>query len=378
MKSQTWKLLPLMFGFFIMGFVDVIGIAISHIKLDFQLSDSIVNTIPFFGFIWFLFLSVPTGMLMNRIGRKKTVLLSFIIQVVALVLPLIRYDFGFMLVAFALLGIGNTLLQVALNPLVSNVVSPDRLTSTLTLGQFVKAICSFLGPILTAAVVGSFLGWKMIFPIYGLLSLLATVWLACTPIAETQPESKNSSIGSILGLLKDRYILLLFLGITVLVGADVGMNITLPKYLMERCSLEINEAGLGNSLYFFSRTAGAFLGALLLLRLSARHFFIWSVILALGGLVITLLFGNLWAILAGVILFGLGYANLFSIIFSYALQYRSDQANEISSLLIMGVFGGAILPPILGVVSDSLDQWAAMALLALVWLYLFTLFHKLR
>ena len=378
MKSQTWKLLPLMFGFFIMGFVDVIGIAISHIKLDFQLSDSIVNTIPFFGFIWFLFLSVPTGMLMNRIGRKKTVLLSFIIQVVALVLPLIRYDFSFMLVAFALLGIGNTLLQVALNPLVSNVVSPDRLTSTLTLGQFVKAICSFLGPILTAAVVGSFLGWKMIFPIYGLLSLLATFWLACTPIAETQPEGKNSSIGSILGLLKDRYILLLFLGITVLVGADVGMNITLPKYLMERCSLEINEAGLGNSLYFFSRTAGAFLGALLLLRLSARHFFIWSVILALGGLIITLLFGNLWAILAGVILFGLGYANLFSIIFSYALQYRSDQANEISSLLIMGVFGGAILPPILGVVSDSLDQWAAMALLALVWLYLFTLFRKLR
>ncbi len=378
MKSQTWKLLPLMFGFFIMGFVDVVGIATSHIKQDFSLSDSIVNTIPFFGFIWFLFLSVPTGMLMNRIGRKKTVLLSFAIQVVALLLPVIRYDFPVMLAAFALLGIGNTLLQVALNPLVSNVVSPERLTSTLTLGQFVKAICSFLGPIITAAVAGSFLGWKMIFPIYGILSLLATFWLACTPIAESQPESKDSSIGSILGLLKDRYILLLFLGITVLVGTDVGMNITLPKYLMERCSLGIDEAGFGNSLYFVSRTAGAFLGALLLLKLSARRFYIWSVLLALVGLAIALMFGGLWAILAGVILFGLGYSNLFSIIFSYALQYRNDQANEISSLLIMGVFGGAILPPILGVVSDNLNQWGAMALIALVWLYLFILFKKLR
>lgn len=105
-------------------------------------------------------------MLMNRIGRKKTVLLSFALHVAAMIVPLVAYDFTAVLIAFALIGIGNTLLQVSLNPLVTNVIAGDKLTGTLTLGQFVKAVSSFLGPIIAAAVTGSFLGWKMIFPIY--------------------------------------------------------------------------------------------------------------------------------------------------------------------------------------------------------------------
>ena len=304
-----------MFGFFVMGFVDIVGITTSYVKNDFShLTDTMVNLISLSCFLWFLVLSIPTGMLMNRIGRKKTVLLSFAFHVLAMCLPLVAYDFTAILIAFALIGIGNTLLQVSLNPLVTDVVANDKLTGTLTLGQFVKAVSSFLGPILAAWVTGSFFGWKMIFPVYAGLSLLALIWLWLTPIQEKQQERKNISFKVTLELFKDKYILAFFIGILVLVGVDVGINMTFPKFLMERCDLPLTDAGMGNSVYFFARTVGAFLGGILLMKYSESKFYIYSVWIALAGLILMTISTNLWFILGCVAVFGIGYANLFSII----------------------------------------------------------------
>lgn len=166
-------ILPVMFGFFIMGFVDIVGVATNYVKADFSgMNDKVAGLISLSCFLWFLILSIPTGILMNKIGRKKTVLLSFGVTAAAMLIPAIRYDFTFVLIAFTMLGIGNTILQVALNPLVSSVVSSDKLTGTMTLGQFIKAISSFLGPILTAAFAGGVFGWKMVFPAYAAITLL--------------------------------------------------------------------------------------------------------------------------------------------------------------------------------------------------------------
>lgn len=366
------KILPVMFGFFIMGFVDIVGVSTSYVKNDFAgMNDTMVNLISLSCFLWFFLLSIPTGMLMNRIGRKKTVLLSFALHVAAMIVPLVAYDFTAVLVAFALIGIGNTLLQVSLNPLVTNVITGDKLTGTLTLGQFVKAVSSFLGPIIAAAVTGSFLGWKMIFPIYAAISLLALVWLWLTPIAEQKVASADISIGHTFSLLKDKYIVAFFIGILVLVGVDVGMGITFPKLLMERCNLPLTDAGMGNSVYFFARTVGAFLGGILLMKLPERKFFTASVFVALAGLVGMIFLHGLWAVLACVAVFGVGYANLFSIIFSISMQRVPERANEVSALLIVGVAGGAVIPPVLGVITDAFGtQGAAIIALSVVWLYL--------
>lgn len=366
------KILPVMFGFFIMGFVDIVGVSTSYVKNDFAgMNDTMVNLISLSCFLWFFLLSIPTGMLMNRIGRKKTVLLSFALHAAAMIVPLIAYDFTAVLIAFALIGIGNTLLQVSLNPLVTNVIAGDKLTGTLTLGQFVKAVSSFLGPIIAAAVTGSFLGWKMIFPIYAAISLLALVWLWLTPIAEQKVASADISIGHTFSLLKDKYIVAFFIGILVLVGVDVGMGITFPKLLMERCNLPLTDAGMGNSVYFLARTVGAFLGGILLMKLPERKFFTASVFVAMAGLVGMIFLHGLWAILACVAIFGVGYANLFSIIFSISMQRVPERANEVSALLIVGVAGGAVIPPVLGVITDAFgSQGAAIIALSIVWLYL--------
>ena len=377
MQKSNSKLavLPVMFGFFIMGFVDIVGIATNYVKADFAgMDDKVASLISLSCFLWFLILSIPTGMLMNRIGRKKTVLLSFAVTAVAMLIPILKYDFVCILVAFAMLGVGNTILQVALNPLVSSVVSSDKLTGTLTLGQFTKAVSSFLGPILAAMFAGSAFGWKAVFPTYSIITFLAMVWLALSPIQEQMVERSEISFGRTFSLLKDKYIVLFFVGILVLVGVDVGMGITFPKLLQERCSLSLEKAGLGNSVYFLARTVGAFLGGLILMKYPAGKFFTASSLVALAALVGLIFSKNLVTVLVFVALFGLGYANLFSIIFSISMLKVPQKTNEVSALLIVGVCGGAIIPPVLGVVTDSFGtQGAALVALTLAWLFMVVL-----
>lgn len=372
-------ILPIMFGFFVMGFVDIIGMTTNNIKSDFtDLNDTIVNLLASSCFIWFLLISVPTGMLMNKIGRKNTVLLSFIVQVIAFSIVLINYSFLSVMIALSLVGAGNTILQVALNPLAAAIVNPQKLTGVLTLGQFVKAISSFLGPILVGWFSAMAFGWKSIFIVYAALSLLAFLWLLLTKVNEEKEQMQTASIGQTFGLFKDGRILMFFVGILVLVGVDVGMNITFPKYLQDTFGMSSDAAGMGNSVYFFARTVGSFLGGVILLKYAEKNFFITSVFIGFAGLVLMLAVKELWAAYVGVVLFGLGYSNLFGIIMANAIKYRPEKSNEISALLIMGVSGGGVLPPLMGVITDATGtQWAALLAIAIVWGYLFWLISKM-
>ncbi|MDR1719346.1 MAG: MFS transporter [Dysgonamonadaceae bacterium] len=386
-KNALLIVLPVMFGFFIMGFVDLIGTAINYVKTDLSVNDTTANLLSLSCFLWFLILSVPTGFLMNRFGRKNAVLISFVITLFGLLLPFFLYkngqskiDFSVIFIAFMFIGIGNTIIQVALNPLVTNVVSGDRLTGTLTLGQFVKALASWLGPNVAAWLAASVFGWKYVFLIFAAITLLAALWLFFTPIPE-EGEKNQISFAATFSLLKDKKILMFFIGILVLVGVDVGLSATLPKYLMEKCPTiaDISHADQLKSYYYFIvRALGAFAGGILLMKVSERPFYIISTLLVTAGLALMLLSKTEWSILTATVIIALGYSNLFAIIFSQALKHLPSKANEISSLLIVGVSGGAIAT-LLGIVSDAFGtQWAAMAVIAFIWLYMIGLISAIR
>jgi MFS transporter, FHS family, L-fucose permease len=377
-ESSPLKILPVLCGFFVMGFVDVVGIATNYVKMDFSLSDSLANLLPMIVFLWFAIFSIPTSLMMNKIGRKKTVIVSMIVTAFAMLIPLLVYQFSVMLIAFALLGIGNTILQVSLNPLLTNVVSGERLTSSLTLGQFIKAIASFLGPIIVGFAVITIGNWKFLFPLFGAITLISATWLFFTTIEEKPVEGRTSSFSDCFSLLKDKRIFLLFLGILFVVGVDVGLNTTVPKLLMERCNILLKEAGLGTSLYFAARTIGTFIGAILLVKLSGRKFFIVSMIVAIAAMFVMLMASNLWTMLGLVFILGLSVANVFSIIFSAALQLKPERANEISGLMIMGVAGGAILPPIMGLLSDLMGQTGGLFVLLVALIYLLGCAYSLK
>ncbi len=377
-KSSTSKLLPVLFGFFVMGFVDVVGISTSYVKKDFALSDTMSNLLPTMVFLWFAVFSVPTGLLMNKIGRKKTVVLSMVVTFIALLVPIISYNFTFILIAFALLGIGNTILQVSLNPLVSNTVSKDKLTSILTLGQFVKAISSFLGPIIAGLTAFALGNWKLMFPIFALVTIISTLWLISTNIEEEKTETQSSSFASSFKLLGDKTILLLFLGILFVVGVDVGMNTATPKFLMERTGMALEKAGIGTSVYFAARTVGALVGAIILAKFSSRIFFRISMITAIAALSVMIFLQNQIPIFIAVAVIGFAIANIFSIIFSLALQKLPTRANEISGLMIMGIAGGAIFPLLMGVMADIIGQRGALLVISVCMLYLVFLSFSLR
>ena len=381
--TKKLSLISVMLCFFAMGFVDLVGIASNYVKADLNLSDSVANIFPSLVFFWFLIFSVPTGMLMNKIGRRKTVLLSLIVTVFSLLLPIFGNSFYLMLISFSLLGIGNALMQTSLNPLVSSVIRGGNLASTLTFGQFVKAIASFMAPYFAMwgamATIPSFgLGWRILFPIYMVIGILASLLLASAPIEEEKIEGKSSSIIDCVKLLSRPMVLLSFIGIMCHVGIDVGTNTTAPKIFMERLGISLNDAAFATSLYFIFRTLGSLTGSFFLRIVSGRTFFAVSVVmmaLAMAGMIL----GTSEAVLyVSVALVGYGNSNIFPLIFASALLSDKEKQNEISGLMIMGLFGGTVFPLVMGFAADAIGQAGAVAVMAVGVLYLFTYLSRVK
>ncbi|HAQ18576.1 MAG TPA: MFS transporter [Prolixibacteraceae bacterium] len=353
-----------------MGFVDVVGIASNYIKQDFMLSDTSANLLLMMVFVWFVLFSIPTGVLMGKIGRKKTVLLCILITAAALFVPVISYNLVTVLVALSLLGIGNTMLQVSLNPLLSDIVPDSKLASSMTFGQFVKSISSFIGPVIAGGAALYLGNWRYLFPLFGGISILAAVWLSAVKVTEPSFDGKKGSFSDSIRLLGDRTILGLFIGILLVVGIDVGLNVSIPKLLMLKTNMPLTEAGLGSSLYFAAKTAGAFIGAVILVRISASRFYTVTVVLALISLAFTLLIQSTSGVYIGIFLLGLTVSNIFSIIFFKALLHKPAFRNEISGLMMMGIIGGALVPLEIGIVTDSLGLTSGMLVLGVCMIYL--------
>jgi fucose permease len=378
-KNIIRQLLPVMVAFFVMGFVDLVGIATNYAKVDFKLSDTLANLFPSMVFFWFLIFSVPTGMLMNRIGRRKTVLLSLAVTIASLLLPLINYSFVSMLISFSLLGIGNTLIQVSLNPLLSNIVRNERLASTMTFGQFVKAIASFIAPIIAAWAASSLGDWKYLFPIFMSVAVLGIICLGFSRIEEKDEEGETSTFAQCFALLGNKLIFLSFLGIMCHVGIDVGVNVTAPKLLIERLHMPLAAAGYATSVYFLFRTAGCLLGAFVLAKYPSKLFFLVSILCMVAGFGGLFFLDSLLPIYACIGLIGFGNANIFPVIVSQALLHMPDKKNEVSALMVMGLFGGTIFPLLMGACSDLIgNQSGALAIMAVGVLYLLTFYPRLK
>ena len=300
----------------------------------------------------------------------------------SLLLPIFGDGYLLMLISFSLLGIGNALMQTSLNPLLSNIISGDKLASSLTFGQFVKAIASFLAPYIamwgaTQTIPSLGLGWRVLFPVYMIIAVIAVLWLGATRIEEEQPD-KASGFVACFKLLGKPFVLLCFLGIMCHVGIDVGTNTTAPKILMERMEMTLDMASFATSLYFIFRTIGCFSGAIILRHVSAKSFFAVSVGLMLVAMIALLVSETPHVIYTAIALIGLGNSNVFSIIFSQALLALPEKKNEISGLMIMGLFGGTIFPLLMGFMSDAMGQNGAIAVMTVGVLYLLFYTAKIK
>ena len=385
-QNKSFFLIPVMLCFFCMGFVDLVGTASNYVKEEQGLSDTVANVLPSLVFFWFLIFSVPTSVLMNKIGKKNTVLLSMVVTALSLLLPMFGNSFPLMLVAFSLLGIGNTLMQTSLNPLMALVSGGKNLASQLTFGQFVKAIASFMAPLIAGwgykSLIPTFgLDWRVLFAIYFVVSVLATLLLWFTPIAEEKSTEQLPAVGTQFAncfrLLGVPVVLLSFLGIMCHVGIDVGTNTTAPKLLIERTGMTLDEAGFATSIYFIFRTLGCLTGSYFLRVLKTRTFFIISVVMMAASMALMCVGDTKTLLYIGIALVGYGNSNVFSMCFAQALTAMPDKQNEVSGLMIMGLFGGTIFPLLMGFASDAMGQIGAVLVMAVGVIYLFTYIKRL-
>ena len=371
------KIAPVLFGFFVMGFCDIVGISSDYAKDAFGWSNLLTGLIPSMVFVWFLFLGIPVGILMNRFGRKNMVLLSMAVTVVGMALPLCTYNSITCMTAYALLGIGNAILQVSLNPLLQNVVTNETLlTSSLTAGQVVKALSSLAGPHIVLLAVSTLGGgdeqkWYYCFPILGANTLLSGLWLALTPIPREQVGTTQAStlIGT-LALLKDPTILLLFLGIFFVVGVDVATNFTSSKIMQMRFGWDKEAAGIAPQIYFLSRTVGAFIGVFLMTRIKDQLYFKLNIVACVAVLLLLAFTGNATVSLVCIGAVGFLCSCIFPIIYSMAVSARPQAANQISGLMITAVAGGGAVTPVIGAAIDHIGIAGGPLVIMLCALYL--------
>ena len=381
MNKRT-AILPLLVGFFVMGFGDIIGTVMNQVKAECAANaDTISWLMPIFAYVWFLVISIPTGVLSGRIGRKNAVLVSLAVTVVAMAVPFFADAERWYLyvVAFALVGIGNTIIQAALPALLSNVVEPSQLASRISLGQFVKALCAALTPVfvyLTATALGN---WKLLFPLYGALTVGAALWLWLAKIPDerridgTTGTTGTTTFGGCFVMLKEPYVAAMTVGILFSVGADVGFSVAIPEYLKNVYKVDLNLAGMGPTVYFVAKTVAAFAGALLFAKVSAAKCFPWCMGVGLAATAAIPLVSTPFAFLAIVAFVALLTANSFGMCMGLAIGRFPEKANEISSLMVMAIVGGGIVSAVLGVAQSAFGTVGIVATLGVCIAYLFAL-----
>lgn len=352
---SPFRALPVFLAFLAMGFGDAVGPFVGLAKQQFELSNFTAQLTAFMGFIMFGILSVPMGLYQDRKGKKFILLLGLGVMLASMLIPTLfgLTTFPVFLLTVLLLGAGATTLQVAGNPLMRDVSAPDKYSRNLSLAQFVKAIGSLSGPLIPVIAANAWgLDWKVIFPVYAVA--IAIAWLAgfTLKVKAAAPTAKPATLASCLALLRNGYVAMMVLAIFLYVGAEVSVSSGAPLYLKERFGVDISRVGLlGTGLFFAALTLGRFSGGVILNWVKPPAFFLATSLLSVLGLLGLFVPSGTVAVMSFFIV-GLGFANIFPLVFSITIDRLPEHTNALSGLMVMAIVGGAFVPPLMGWVAD--------------------------
>ena len=368
MKKSN-QAIPIFLAFLCMGFGDVVGPMVSLAKDTFNLSNFMAALLPASGFIMFGILSIPMGIYQDKKGKKHVLLIGLAIAFIGLVIPIFNGMYGqatsfgtgsinkfyILLGAILLLGAGATILQLSGNPIMRDVAPDGQYSSYLSLAQGIKAIGSSLGfllPPLLAAVLG--LDWTILFPVYAALILITILWVRTTSINEQKNGlDKVASLSSCFKLLFGKgYVAVMVFSIFLYVGAEVSMSSQIPILMKDSFGMQKLGLIVSWSLFFLPILIGRFTGAAVLKKTSPINFLLWTVLISVVGILL-LLVGKMYIAFLGIILIGLGFANIFPLVFSITIDHLPDRSNELSGLMVFAIVGGAFIPMLTGALADK-------------------------
>ncbi|HUI40845.1 MAG TPA: MFS transporter [Terriglobia bacterium] len=356
-SASPFRVVPVFLAFLAMGFADAAGPFVSLAKQQFSLSNFAAQLIAFTGFIMFGVLSVPMGVFQDRKGKKFVLVLGLSIMLAGVLIPTVfgLDTFPVFLLAVLFLGAGATVLQVAGNPLMRDVSAEGKYSRNLSLAQFVKAIGSMSGPVIPVIAAQAFgLSWKVVFPIFS-AAIAITLAASAALRIKTEPAAGHqaATLRSCLALLKNGYVAEMVLAIFLYVGAEVSVSSGIPLYLKDRFAIDIARTGLlGTGLFFAALTVGRFSGGVVLNWIKPKVFFAVTCLISILGL-LGLFMPSRSIAVASFFVAGLGFANVFPLVFSITIDAMPDQANALSGLMVTAIVGGAFLPPLMGLLADA-------------------------
>lgn len=350
-KNKTF---PIFLAFLAMGFGDAVGPFVGLAKEQFSLSNFEAQLIAFMGFIMFGILSIPMSIFQDRKGKKTVLLIGLFIALLGLSLPLFGLSsyYLFLLTIF-LLGAGAAILQVAGNPIMRDVSAPGKYSRNLSFGQFIKAIGSLSGSLIPFAAAKWFgADWKILFPIYVSALIITIIIIGLSKINELKPEKEQSNFKTCFALLKNKFILSMVIGIFIYVGIEISLSSGVPILLSNKYGFDIKTWGLlGNAFFFIAIISGRFFGSIILNWIKPSTFLKTSAVIGIMG-ILMIFFNNQIINIIGIFIAGLGFSNLFPLIFSITVDKLPERTNEISGLMVTAIAGGAFIPPIMGLLAD--------------------------
>lgn len=379
MKKQL-SLISVFFVFLAMGFGDAAGQLVSVVEKAFNVTPFTASLVSLSGMIMFGVLSVPTGVWQSKIGKKKMLTIGLILFLAGAVLPILAFNFPMILLAVLLMGAGATILQVSGNPLIRDVADEGQYSSMLSFAQSLKAIGTLstslilvlIGTSLMKYVWFSFtpdggetidMGFRILFPIFAVVLLITLVMVIMfVPDNISKSDEKPTTLGNCIRALGDPYILMMFLAIFFYCGAEASMFNRIPSILIE------NNPGItpavGNIVLIVSLFVGRFLGGVILRKMSAKKFLAITIAVSILGNVLLFMPYNTFTTWLSFILIGIGFANIFPLIFSICVDHKPEMSNEISGLMTTAIVGAAIVPLLTGAMAGVGIRYAFIVPLA--------------
>jgi fucose permease len=358
MKKQL-SLISVFFVFLAMGFGDAAGQLVSVVEKAFNVTPFTASLVSLSGMIMFGVLSVPTGVWQSKIGKKKMLTIGLILFLAGAVLPILAFNFPIILLAVLLMGAGATILQVSGNPLIRDVSEEGKYSSMLSFAQSLKAIGT-LSTSLILVLIGTSLmkygwfsftpeggetidmGFRILFPIFAVVLLITLVMVVVfVPSNVSKSDEKPTTLGNCIRALGNPFILMMFLAIFFYCGAEASMFNRIPSILSENTSVT---PAMGNIVLIISLFVGRFLGGVILQKMSAKKFLGITVAVSIIGNLLLFLPYNAFTTWLSFILIGIGFANIFPLIFSICVDHKPEMSNEISGLMTTAIVGAAIVP----------------------------------
>lgn len=397
MQRNYGIVLLIMFIFFVISFLtNIIGPLVPEVIKGFSVSKGMAGLLNFSFFIAYGVMSIPAGMLTEKYKEKKVLTAAFILSTIGAFLFSFVPLFPVYLISLFMIGLGMSILQVAINPLLRVAGGEEHFAFTSVLAQLFFGGASYLSPLLYSYLVTNLsagntsnfllsslnglvpenLKWVSIYWIFAIISvaMVLVILVVKFPKVDLNEDEKVGNFSTIKELFKNKYVVLFFFGIFAYVGTEQGVASWISKFLEDYHGMNAAVEGATATSWFWGLlTIGCFLGLGLLKLFDSKIVLRVFVIGAMIALATALTTSSGQTAYVSFIAVGFCASVMWSIVFSLALNSVSSNHGAFSGILCSGILGGAVVPLIVGVLGDAFGLRVGMSFVFLTLSYLLSI-----